>query len=217
MQLFWKNNLIFDSDSACIIKSAKFYADSNNLVTFELRDSVGIVLDDTTLSIIPGEQVLLLIFQVSTGIDMQLGISINNSGLYRNNSGTNYPYDIGGLISITSSSAGSNYYYFYYDIEVETPCIISTGDDQRLNKDVEFQIYPNPSEDIFTITFTSKEKQNLQLRVLSLLGVEVYTESLESFVGNYSKQIMLGKYPKAIYFLVIETEDGVINKKLILQ
>jgi hypothetical protein len=50
-----------------------------------------------------------------------------------------------------------------------------------------------------------------------MLGEEIYTENLESFIGNYTKQIILGKYPKAIYFLEIETEDGVINKKLILQ
>ena len=217
---FYSGNqhLIFDSDSACIIKSAKFYADSNNIVTFELRDSVGTVLDDTTHSTISGEQVLSLNFQVPVGSEMQLGISSGNYSLYRNNAGANYPYDIGGLISITSSSVGGNYYYFYYDIEVETPCIISTGiHSQGLNKDVEFQIYPNPSQDIFNITFISNEKQNLQLRVLNMLGEEIYTENLESFIGNYTKQIILGKYPKAIYFLEIETDYGVINKKLILQ
>ena len=66
---------------------------------------------------------------------MQLGISTSNSGLYRNDSGTDYPYNIGGLVNITSSSAGNNYYYFYYDIEVETPCIIvSTNNNEIYNK-----------------------------------------------------------------------------------
>ena len=68
--------------------------------------------------------------------DMQLGISTSNSGLYRNDSGADYPYNIGGLVNITSSSAGNNYYYFYYDIEVETPCIIipSQVNDNGINK-----------------------------------------------------------------------------------
>ena len=82
---------------------------------------------------------------------------------------------------------------------------------------VDLSIYPNPSEDIFNVTFTSKEKKNLQLRVLNILGEEVYTEDLESFVGNYSKQIMLGKYPDAIYLLEIKTSEGIVNKKLMLQ
>ena len=123
--------LIFDSDSICLIKSAKFYADSNNTVTFELRDNNGNVIDDTLHNVIPGVQILPLNFEVPSGTNMQLGAS-SNSGLYRNNSGVTYPYDIGDLISITSSSAGDNYYYFYYDVEVETPCIILNGLDEQL-------------------------------------------------------------------------------------
>jgi len=42
-------------------------------------------------------------------------------------------------------------------------------------------------------------------------------ESKQQFFGEYTKQINLKDYPKAIYFLEIETDDGVINKKLILQ
>jgi hypothetical protein len=116
-------HLVFDANATCIIKSAKFYADSINTITFELRDQNGIVLDDTTHTVIPGAQILTLNFQVPIDNDMQLGISTSNPGLYRNDSGADYPYNIGGLVNITSSSAGNNYYYFYYDIEVESLCI----------------------------------------------------------------------------------------------
>ena len=55
---------------------------------------------------------------------MQLGLSSNNSGLYRNSTGAMYPYDIGGMINITGSSASqTGYYYFYYNIEVEAICV----------------------------------------------------------------------------------------------
>ena len=57
--------LIFDSDSICLIKAAKFYADSNNLVTFELRDDYGNVIDDTSHNVVSGVQVLPLNFTVS--------------------------------------------------------------------------------------------------------------------------------------------------------
>jgi len=79
------------------------------------------------------------------------------------------------------------------------------------------QVYPNPSKDIFNITFISEEIQNLRVRILNVIGEEVYKEDLEQFVGEYVKAINLEKYNKAIYFLEIETDDGVINKKLILQ
>ena len=50
-----------------------------------------------------------------------------------------------------------------------------------------------------------------------MLGEEIYTENLESFIGNYSKQIVLGKYPDAIYLFEIKTSEGIVNRKLILQ
>ena len=78
-------------------------------------------------------------------------------------------------------------------------------------------IYPNPSRDIFNITFTTNEKQDLEIRIINVIGERVFVESKQQFIGEYTKQINLEEYPKAIYFLEIETDDGVINKKLILQ
>ena len=81
-----------------------------------------------------GEQRLDLNFEVPVGNNLQLGVSANNSGLYRNNSGAIYPYDIGGILSITGSSASSpGYYYFYYDINVKVPCLNSTSADEIKN------------------------------------------------------------------------------------
>ena len=42
-------------------------------------------------------------FDVPVGTNYELGILGTNAGLYRNNGGVNYPYNIGGLVSITSS------------------------------------------------------------------------------------------------------------------
>ena len=39
----------------------------------------------------------------------------------------------------------------------------------------------------------------------------------EKFIGQYSKAFNLNPYPKGIYMLEIETNSGVVNKKLILQ
>ena len=78
-------------------------------------------------------------------------------------------------------------------------------------------IYPNPSRDVFNISFTSEDKQTLRVRILSVLGEEIYREDLEDFIGEYTKQVNLEEYSKAVYLLEIETTDGIINKKLILQ
>ena len=118
-------HLNFDAIKECIIRSAMVYAQTAETITFELRNSGGTVLDDTTLSIPAGQQTIDLNLEVPIGSDFQLGIAAANSNLYRNNAGANYPYNIASAINITSSSATTSpyeYYYFYYNIEVEIPC-----------------------------------------------------------------------------------------------
>ena len=79
-----------------------------------------------------GQQTITLNFNVPIANDLQLGVSpgaLTNLGLYRNNAGASYPYDIASALNITSSSASTSpydYYYFYYNIEVETPCLNTT-------------------------------------------------------------------------------------------
>ena len=78
-------------------------------------------------------------------------------------------------------------------------------------------VYPNPSRDLFNISFTSESIQDLRVRILNVIGEELLAEDLQQFIGEYTKQINLKNNAKGIYFLEIETNDGVINKKLILQ
>ena len=78
-------------------------------------------------------------------------------------------------------------------------------------------IYPNPSREIFNIEFTSLSRQNLEIRIINSFGDIVYLENLENYKGDYNKAINLKDFSKALYFLEIITDDGVVNKKLILQ
>ena len=47
------------------------------------------------------------------------------------------------------------------------------------------------------------------------MGEEIVSEDLQQFVGEYVKAIDLNNYSKGIYFLEIETNQGVINLSLI--
>ena len=120
--------LIFDAYKQCVIKSAEVYSESSSTIIFELRDNASNVIEDTTLVVTSGLQRILLNFDVPLGNDMQLGVAngaLQTNGLYRNNSGANYPYNIASAINITRSSANTDpyaYYYFFYDIEVEILC-----------------------------------------------------------------------------------------------
>ena len=42
-------------------------------------------------------------------------------------------------------------------------------------------VYPNPSRDIFNVTFTSEDAQDLKVRILNVIGEEIiYTDELRS-------------------------------------
>ena len=78
-------------------------------------------------------------------------------------------------------------------------------------------VYPNPSSDVFNISFISENIQDLRVRILNIVGEEILVEDLQQFIGEYTKKISLNYNAKGIYFLEIETKEGIINKKLILQ
>ena len=42
------------------------------------------------------------------------------------------------------------------------------------------------------------KKQDLDVRVINVVGEAVYTENLEEFIGEYTKQIDLANYTKGL-------------------
>jgi len=95
--------------------------------------------------------------------------------------------------------------------------VITTDINQIEGNILSLDIYPNPSRDVFNISFTSVQKQDLKVRIRNLIGEELISDDLQQFIGEYTKQINLEDKAKGIYFLEVETDDGIINKKLILQ
>ena len=50
------------------------------------------------------------------------------------------------------------------------------------------------------MAFTSEDVQDLEVRVINVVGEVVYTEDLQQFVGEYTKSIDLGSYTQGVYF-----------------
>jgi len=79
------------------------------------------------------------------------------------------------------------------------------------------EVYPNPSRDVFNVSFTSENKQSIEVRLVNLVGEIIFTENLEDFEGEYTHSFNLEQYSKGIYLLELDIDTGIINKKLILQ
>lgn len=124
-------HLVFNCLAPTTLTSVKVYADAAGNRTIELRDNTGTVLQTTTVNIPAGESRVTLNFNIPVANNLQLGVTSGSApGLWRNNAGGNYGYNIGNLITITESSAAAQgypgYYYFFYDWWVEEPACITS-------------------------------------------------------------------------------------------
>ena len=99
---------------------------------------------------------------------------------------------------------------FYYNVDW-----ISTGISEI--QLAGFSVYPNPSNDVFYIVFNSNTKQDIDLRIHNVLGEVIFSESLTDFSGDYNRTVDMKPYPNAIYILQINTKDGMLNRKLVLE
>ena len=163
----------------------------------------------------------LNVLQQISAIISQLGMDINV-----NTTGGNMPYVYEWYTGETSEIITPNQDGDYWVIVTDANgCLSDTSyfvvdwvhtSIEYFNID-RLSIYPNPSRDIFKIEFTSLLRQNLEIRIINSIGDIVYLENLDNYTGDYNKDINLKEFSKALYFLEIITDNGVVNKKLILQ
>jgi len=76
------------------------------------------------------------------------------------------------------------------------------------NEEVKLNIYPNPSEGIFTVKIGESASWN----VYNLAGVK-----LKSGNGSGTFQLDLKTYPKGIYFLEMLTKEGAFHHRLVVE
>ena len=81
----------------------------------------------------------------------------------------------------------------------------------------ELSVYPNPTRDIFNVSFKSETKQFVELRVVNIVGEIIFTENLKDFKEEYTKSFNLSDYSKGVYFLELYSKLGVVNKRIMLQ
>lgn len=111
--------LILDAIQPFRLKSALVYASGAGDRVFQLRDENDQILQEKTVYVNDGENRVFLNIDIPAGANYRLGCP-SPANLFRSNAGVGYPYEIAGLLSIKSSTAGADYYYYLYHLEVET-------------------------------------------------------------------------------------------------
>lgn len=105
----------------CTLKTVVVYSGAAGSRIIQLRSASSAVITSTTVSLASGTQTVTLNFPLTPGSNYQLNLSGSSpvTNLYRNNSGSGYPYNIGSLVNITGNDVGSSYYYYFYNWQVQ--------------------------------------------------------------------------------------------------
>jgi uncharacterized repeat protein (TIGR03803 family) len=89
---------------------------------------------------------------------------------------------------------------------------LATGIAEK-NMAFDFNMYPNPNNGTFTIEMNKLLKQvQHDISIYNIIGKKVY----HSEINNLKLEIDLNKQPAGIYFVQINTEQGITNKILII-
>jgi hypothetical protein len=78
-------------------------------------------------------------------------------------------------------------------------------------------IYPNPTSGLVNLSFNAAGTQSVNLEVLSVTGNPVFSETLGTIQGNFSKQIDLSGLAKGVYILRLTSGNGVKMSKIVLR
>jgi hypothetical protein len=79
-----------------------------------------------------------------------------------------------------------------------------------------FNIYPNPSNDIFNISFFSETEQKGIISIYNLLGEEIFVNNILSLIGDNIISLDLKSFEKSLYLLEYKTNDLIFNRMIIL-
>lgn len=205
------NYPFFTATEAFSIASVKVYANGAGNRTIALIDrSNGATLATGSYNIPNGESRVDLNYAVPGAGDYGLRVVGGNPQLWRDGNGSNpsYPYALGNVGSITSSSVtGGNateFYYFFYDWEVEsngtlcestrTPVDVTVGtvgiNENNANT---ITVFPNPADDRVTV---------------SLAGAQDATVDLLDITGRVAKAVTSAQQAAVITFGVNDLAPG---------
>jgi hypothetical protein len=125
---------------------------------------------------------------------------------------TTYRWRVQGICD-QSGLNNSNFTSFQYFTTLSSNRI-TAGDTELINN---LNIYPNPTDGVFNISFISEEIDNFEITIIDSFGKTVAKEERQNFVGEYTKQVDLSEYSRGIYMVQIKTEDSFVSKRIVLQ
>ncbi len=83
-----------------------------------------------------------------------------------------------------------------------------TGIVNQSQQPVSVNIYPNPNNGQFILSVSAMANANYTIEVRNILGQMIYSEKLDGFSGDYSKQLDMKEHGGGVYFVSLKTQDN---------
>jgi hypothetical protein len=77
-----------------------------------------------------------------------------------------------------------------------------------------YTLYPNPNKGIFKIKFP-EEKYECRIMIFNIQGNKIYDETPDKIYESY--EIHMENVPAGIYFIHIQSDNGIRNMKMLVQ
>ena len=87
------------------------------------------------------------------------------------------------------------------------------NDTNKLKNIEIFNVYPNPSSGVFTLSLKTENEQS-DVYVIDILGIVIYRSQL---TGTGEQEINLSMHPHGIYFVKVVSGDNMVIKKIVNQ
>jgi hypothetical protein len=84
-------------------------------------------------------------------------------------------------------------------------------------KPSELNYYPNPSSGKFNLNFNLDQKGEVTVKVMDILGQEVYKETILDFGGIYDNELNLSGHEKGVYVLQILQNKKALSRKILIE
>lgn len=83
----------------------------------------------------------------------------------------------------------------------------------------DFTIYPNPSSGVFTVSLANTAAKRADLRIMNVIGNEIYHEVLTRDNAQISATIDLSRYSKAkgLYYVKLEADNFSVVRRVIVR
>ncbi len=96
-----------------------------------------------------------------------------------------------------------------FNIQIDEDATVSTLD-QRLDETL--RVFPNPTQDILNVAFGQVIDGNVALQLINLQG-QVITQKMYSSISGMVT-LNVSQFPKGIYLLTVQTEKGLVSRKV---